>query len=110
MQKYAGYGPIVMSPDGGTVDDGEIRIAASMSRDGSWYTEVQLQSIYRIPADFFFETLPHDIFSETLPPLLLWRDDMREEESDSRVGEREGHRRRWQNGRGGYYNYYDTPL
>jgi hypothetical protein len=30
MQKYAGYGPIVMSPDGGTVDDGEIRIAASM--------------------------------------------------------------------------------
>jgi hypothetical protein len=88
---------------------GRLGLQHPWSRDGSWYTEVQLQSIYRISSDFF-ETLPHDIFSETLSPLLLWRDDMREEESDSRVGEMEGHRRRWQNGRGGYYNYYDTPL
>jgi hypothetical protein len=100
MQKYAGYGPIVMSPDGGTVDDGEIRIAASMVAGRQLVHRSPVAKYLPHPSGFFFETLPHDIFSETLPPLLLGRDDMREEESDSRVGEREGHRRRWQNDRG----------
>jgi hypothetical protein len=71
MQKYAGYGPIVMSPDGGTVDDGEIRIAASMVAGRQLVHRSPVAKYLPHPSGFFFETLPHDIFSETLPPTPL---------------------------------------